>query len=285
MEAAMALVKDILGWFPISVWNLDKNESDKWKLVKDCADTAVVGGSNRHSGLYKKMSVFNPALAARVYLYWSKEGDIIVDPFAGRTTRGMVAVMLGRNYFGYEVVPKVVEMTKANLVEFQSNWKPDEFAKHPGSYVIYQGDGCQLKLTPPGYADLVFTCPPYHQLEKYESCKGQLSDIKDYDIFLHSLLAAGTNCMRVLKPGGFCVWVVADWRLNGQYHCFHGDLIELFAGLGFELWDVVINQLRTPAVQGVGMAAQHYRTIKAHEYVLVWRKPGYTDRSREGDIC
>ena len=62
-------------------------------------------------------------------------------------------------------------------------------------------------------------------------------------------------------------------------------LLKMFGGLGFELWDVVINQLRTPAVQGVGMAAQHYRTIKSHEYILVWRKPGYTDRSRVGEIC
>ena len=42
----------------------------------------------------------------------------MVDPFAGRSTRSMVAVMLGRNYFGYEVVPKVVDLTKANLEQF-----------------------------------------------------------------------------------------------------------------------------------------------------------------------
>ena len=58
----MALVKDILGWLPISVWNLDKNESEKWKAVKDCADPTVLGGTNRHSSLYKKMFVLTPHL-------------------------------------------------------------------------------------------------------------------------------------------------------------------------------------------------------------------------------
>ena len=280
----MALIKDILGWLPISVWNLNKNETDKWKAVKDHADTAILGGTSRHSALYKKMSVFNPALAARIYLYWSKEGSIVVDPFAGRSTRGVMAVMLGRNYFGYEVVPKVVQLTKDNLEEFQKNWQPDEWAKHPGSYVIYQGDGCQLKLSPDSYADLVFTCPPYHQLEKYESVKGQLSDIKDYDIFCHSMQTAAHNSYRVLKPGGFCVWVVADWRMNGVYHSLHNDLMGLFESVGFELWDIIINQLRTPAVQAVGKACELYRTIKAHEFVLVWRKPGYENKRREGEI-
>jgi DNA modification methylase len=275
------LIKDILGWLPTSVWHLQKGESEKWKAVKDHADISILGGSHRHGGLYNKMSMFNPALAARILLYWTNEGDIVVDPFAGRSTRGVVAVMLGRNYFGYDVVAKTVGMTKENVGEFLNSWQPDEWAKHPGSFCMYVGDGCRMQLTPEGYADLVFTCPPYHQLEKYESVPGQLSDIKDYSVFLHSIQACATNCYRVLKPGGFCIWVIADWRKDGRFYPFHNDLISLFGASGFELWDCIINQLNTPAVQGVAMAHARYRTVKAHEYVLVWRKPGYEQVGRE----
>lgn len=278
----MARVRDILGWLPTSVWHLKKGEDDKWLHVQDIADTRIIGGSHRHSGMYSKMSMFNPALAARILLYWSKEGDIVVDPFAGRSTRGTVAVMLGRNYFGYDVVRKTVDMTKASVEGFLDKWEPDDWAKHPGSFCMYTGDGCRMQLTPLEYADLVFTCPPYHQLERYESAPGQLSDIRDYDTFLHSIQACATNCYRVLKPGGFCVWVIADWRHNGRFYPFHNDLINLFGAAGFELWDTVINQLDTPAVQGVAMAHNRYRTVKAHEYVLVWRKPGWEQLERTG---
>lgn len=278
----MPTVKELLGWLPTSIWNLDKNENAKWKVVKDTASPEF--GTSRHSHFYKKLSMFNPALAARVYLYWSKEGDIVVDPFAGRSTRGVIAVMLGRNYFGYEVVPAVVNLTKDNLKQACDNWMPDEWAHHPGSWIIYPGDGCVLKLTPAEHADLVFTCPPYHQLERYEPVKGQLSEIKDYDIFLHSMETAAHNSFRVLKPGAFCIWVVADWRDKGIFHSFHTDMIELFEAAGFHLWDIIINQLRSPAVRGVGMAANQYRTVKVHEYILVWRKPGWTKETKQSDL-
>ena len=61
-------------------------------------------------------------------------------------------------------------------------------------------------------ADLVFTCPPYHNLEKYETAKNQLSECETYEDFMVQIQKCGKNINRVLKPGAFCVWVVGDWR-------------------------------------------------------------------------
>jgi DNA modification methylase len=44
-----------------------------------------------------------------------KEGDIILDPFAGSGTTCVVAKKLGRNYIGIEINPEYVEMAKKRL--------------------------------------------------------------------------------------------------------------------------------------------------------------------------
>jgi hypothetical protein len=45
-------------------------------------------------------------------------------------------------------------------------------------------DRKQLWHSENNFADMILTCPPYWNIEKYESCNGQLSDEKSYDSFL-----------------------------------------------------------------------------------------------------
>ena len=47
-------------------------------------------------------------------------------------------------------------------------------------------------------ADLVFTCPPYHNLEKYETAKNQLSECETYEDFMVQIQKCGKNINRVL---------------------------------------------------------------------------------------
>lgn len=273
----MPTVKEWLGWLPTSVWDLNKQQFPKWDIIKDAATAEA--GRHKHKGLYDKYSFFNPVLAARIISYWSKEDDNVVDPFAGRSTRGIVAMCLGRNYFGFDVSPTAVTNTKENIAIVRKQWEADEWTNKLGSAVLYKGDGCTMSAVPNEFADLVFSCPPYHQQEIYEPGKGQLSQIKDYQVFLNSLKVAALNCNRVLKPGHYAIWVVGDWRQKGTLIPFHRDVLNIFQWAKFELWDIVINRLHTPAVRGVAMAADRNRTVKEHEYVLVWRKsPGQEDK-------
>lgn len=44
------------------------------------------------------------------------EGGVVLDPFNGAGTTGVVALQLGRRYVGIELVPAYVEMTRARIV-------------------------------------------------------------------------------------------------------------------------------------------------------------------------
>ncbi|MCS7152306.1 MAG: DNA methyltransferase [Endomicrobia bacterium] len=54
-------------------------------------------------------------LVEKIILYSSKEGDIILDPFAGSGTVGVCAKKLNRNFICFEIVKEYVELAKYRL--------------------------------------------------------------------------------------------------------------------------------------------------------------------------
>ena len=253
-----------VGWLPLSVIEPPRQTKKIWKnaYLNDGLDEQRRSDDAKYlSGL--GFSEFHAGLTEDVLHYWSVVGSVVVDPFAGRATRAFVTSKLGREYYGYEISPTTV----------------DRVQKHLDSYnidsTIYLDNGCYMKQTPNDFADLVMTCPPYHQLEKYESADNQLSDIKDYETFLGMLEICAVNIKRVLKPGGFLVWVCADWRDGIEFRSFHTDSIRMFKNVGLKYHDIVIMKNKSPfASMQIGKVAAKRYTSKIHEYILIFRKEG-----------
>ena len=66
--------------------------------------------------------------------------------------------------------------------------------------------------------DLLFSCPPYADLEKYSDLPGDISNMNYTDFILtyKSIIRKGVNH---LKKGGYAVFVVGEVRDNkGYYH-------------------------------------------------------------------
>jgi len=257
-------VKDQFGWLPLSVVEPDKASKIKWKdaYLDDGMKEKRRGDDTKYlPGL--GFSEFHAGMTENILMYWSMDNSVVVDPFSGRLTRAFISSKMGRKYYGYDISPTTVKRVKAHLEQ------------HDSDATIYCDDGCKMKQTPDNFVDLVMTCPPYHQLEKYESVDGQLSDIKKYSEFLDMIELCGTNINRVLKPGGFCVWVCGDWRESGKFRNFHSDTIRLFEKAGLITHDIMIMKNISPfaALQAGKVASKRY-TSKVHEYVLVFRKEG-----------
>ena len=261
---AYARVIDQFGFLPVSVFRPEKRP-DWDDAIGDEGDTT---GQTRRSGATKylpglRYSRFHPHLAEVCIRYWSLEGDRIVDPFAGRATRGVIATLLGRHYEGYEISPASQERGHQQIASIDS------------SSLVRLGDGCAMAETTAESADLVFTCPPYHRLERYESVPNQLSDILSYEAFLTRMAEAAANIMRVLKPGRWAVIVVADWRDGRAFRLFHVDLINIMRErVGVDVHDIMVIHNNSPfaPLQAGKVAAKRY-TSKVHEYALVFRKP------------
>jgi DNA modification methylase len=267
-------VKDQFGFLPLSIIKPTKQSKEKWNEAYfddgEIDIRQVNGGYIKSSGGGpQKMSEFHAGVAENIIRYWSLPGAKVVDPFAGRVTRAVVTSRLEREYHGYEITPN----THKRALE--------HFNKLGISPNLYLDDGTKLSHTADEFSDLILTCPPYYNIERYESVDGQLSDSKTYEEFMGMIDVCATNCYRVARPGSFCVWVVADFRdkaLNnerGNLMDFHGDVTQSFKKAGWLYHDIIIMENISPfaALTQYQAACKRY-TPKTHEYILVFRKPG-----------
>jgi len=260
-------VKEKYGYLPTSCREWE-NVPDKWKEIDKKLEIHLKRRSDtcKHlPGL--KFSKFSYGLSNDVIRYWSEKGDTILDPYMGWGIRGAVALVLDREYIGYDI--------SSEMYGVATDFLKKSTVSSLGTYVYetHLEDGIKLASTKDESVDLIFTCPPYYDREKYPGNDvEQLSKIKGYDKFLVKIKESLENCYRVLKPDKFCIWVVGDWRNNGFY-LFHKDVINLAEQNGFKTWDVMIAKLRSPfAYKQAGKCDRMKYTAKTHEYVLVFKK-------------
>ena len=215
------------------------------------------------------LSEFNPTIAKNIISFWSEPKNKILDPFSGRT-RALVSYAMDREYTGYEISKDVVNYMTERFKNLNLLNKKDFNIKIHNSDCLNVCDDYKNEKF-----DLIFSCPPYYNLEKYESCKGQLTDIKNYDDFLTALMIRLLRSWALLKKGGFMCLVVGDFRRKGIYYPFHSDLIQMFDRCNdANLHDIIVIQnipFNIAAFYFGGTKKRKY-TAKSHEYLLVWEK-------------
>lgn len=242
-----------------SVWLFRKNG----KLYSGTKDPIANMKNFRQTG-GKYFSEFNPTIAENIINFWSEDGDIILDPFAGRT-RCFVSAMKKRKYLGFEISKEVHDKIMPLMSVEEYLYKPE----------LFNMDSFNIdKLNIPKI-DFIFSCPPYWKLERYESCDGQLSDIKKYEDFLERYKQIMEKSIDRLKEEKYMCLVVGDFRRNKTYIPFHVDLIKsMEQNKNLKLHDVITIQnlpFNTAAFY-FGARKKHKYTAKAHEYLLVWKK-------------
>lgn len=67
-------------------------------------------------------ATFPPALVAPCITAASAKGDIVLDPFFGSGTVGVVCEDLGRRFLGIELNPEYAQIAKKRLAESKALW-------------------------------------------------------------------------------------------------------------------------------------------------------------------
>lgn len=185
------------------------------------------------------------------------------DPFAGGSVRGVVAEMLGRHYIGIDLSEKQVDANQMNADKLGvcPAWHSDD-SRNMDLYI------------PDGSADLVFSCPPYHNLEKYSNHPLDLSNM-NYADFLTAYEEIIEKACRKLKDNRFAVFVVGDIRdSKGAYRDFVGLTKRLFMDNGLILYNdgVLLEQYGTAPMRAGTVFSARRKTVKVHQNVLIFYK-------------
>ncbi len=148
-----------------------------------------------------------------------------------------------------------------------------------GVPVWVEGDSTHARALAPGSYDLVFTCPPYADLEKYSDDPRDLSNMP-YPRFVQAYRHIIKEACTMLKDNRFAVVVVGEVRdPQGNYRDFVGDTVQAFRDAGLAYYNEIM--LVTPAGSlpvRAGVAFAKSRKIgKSHQQVLVFLKGNWRE--------
>jgi len=236
--------------------------------------TAINSGTDLYRDISKNInydnkdnyvSVFDPALCEIIYRWFCPENGKILDPFAGGSVRGIVANYLGFKYTGIDIRQEQIDSNREQGLDIldvnnQPNW--------------YVGDSNELLDSKwNDDFDLVFSCPPYADLEVYSDLDGDISN-KPYSEFL-SLYESiiGKSC-KLLKKGGYVCFVVGEVRdKNGYYIGFVPDTIRAFEKCGMKFYNeaILLNPVASASMRANGNMKTE-KLVKIHQNVLVFKK-------------
>lgn len=215
-------------------------------------------------------SIFDPVLCEAFYRWFCPQGGKIIDPFAGGSVRGIVAALTGREYTGIDLSARQIEANRANWDEVTHDSIIEGYSVLPPNWI--NGDSTHIKDLAPGEYDLLFTCPPYADLEVYSDKPEDLSN-KSYPEFLalyRQIIAAASS---MLKPNSFAAIVVGDIRNEkGFYQDFVSDTIRAFqdAGMAYYNEAILITSLGSLATRIGRQFANSRKMGKTHQNVLVF---------------
>jgi hypothetical protein len=224
-------------------------------------------------------SIFDPVLCELAYRWFAPQGGLVLDPFAGGSVRGVVASLLGLRYVGIDLRGEQVEANREQGAKLCAK------AKHRPKWVI--GDSRDLAELVPAKArsaDLIFSCPPYADLERYSDDVRDLSTMAYVD-FLAAYRLIIAAAVASLKADRFACFVVGDVRgPSGAYRDFPGDTVQAFRDAGAELYNdaILVTAIGSLPIR-VGKQFVTTRKLgKTHQQVYVFCKG---DARRATEAC
>lgn len=206
-------------------------------------------------------SIFDPVLCELAYRWFSPHGGQVVDPFAGGSVRGIVAGSVGRKYWGCDLRPEQIEANERQAKDIAPAIRP----------VWVCGDSMDALDAAPD-ADLIFSCPPYGDLEKYSSDPRDLSAM-EWETFRYAYRRIILRSIQRLKPNRFACFVVGDFRdAKGFYRNFVGETVAAFEECNARLYNeaVVVTPVGSASMRVTKQFNSGRKLVKTHQNLLVF---------------
>ena len=223
--------------------------------------TNVYGGTSAAPNT----SEFDPVLAELGYLWFNVKGGSILDPFCGGSVRGIMAARTGHKYIGFDIRQEQVDENYKQLapgIADRVKWICDD------STNLLNHTGGELY-------DMIFSCPPYFNLEVYSDNERDLSNMT-WENFCSAYRTIISNAVKALKDDRFAVFVIGDIRdkKTGEYIDFITVTKRAFidAGMKFINDIIYIENIGGSAIRAAGTFNAGRKVVKNHQNVLVFYK-------------
>ncbi|MBM3270838.1 MAG: hypothetical protein FJZ01_24670 [Candidatus Sericytochromatia bacterium] len=230
---------------------------------------------------------FPPEMLERFIGFFTRRGQIVLDPFVGCGSTLVAAHALGRRSVGLELSPRYHAATAARLARLAA--APGE--PLPALHLADARDVASLGIGP---VDYCITSPPYWDMlkrsrgqaistQKRRKARGldtdygadprDLGGVASYEDYLAELASIFGAVESILRPGGYLTVVLQNVRVAG------GEMVPL-------AWDVAARLRETYLLQQETIWCQNQKRLGCwgypstfvsnvhHHYCLTFRKRG-----------
>ena len=222
------------------------------------------------------VSILDPVMSEIVVRWFGKKGGAVFDPFAGDSVFGFVSSSCGMGFYGIELRKEQADLNQKRCSE----------AQLPAKYF------CDSSINMDKYIqddsmDLIFSCPPYADLEVYSDNPLDLSNMP-HETFFEVYRNILQKTFSKLKQNRFAVIVMGEVRgKDGNYIGTIPKTIKIMEDAGYTFYNeiVIINPAGTlPLRAGKSMRASR-KVGKMHQNLMVFLKGNASKASTElGEI-
>lgn len=239
---------------------------------------------------------FPESLVREFVSFFTKRGELVVDPFVGTGSTLVAALETGRSGIGFEIVKKYANISRDRVRDAlaRTNAREQGKANESSWAKIITADSARLSKIwkEKGFpeADYCITSPPYwnqlrksHMRQKSRAEKGldttysddpdEIGNIVDYHDFLRALKIAFGEVYKVLKPKGYLTVITNNVFSDGRMYPLAFDTVATLSEEPFawtpkdeKVWCQDDKTLLPLGVFNAWVGNRH------HQYCLIFRK-------------
>ncbi len=224
-----------------------------------------------------------PQVARNLILRYSREGDVVLDPFVGSGTTLIEAKLLFRSAIGVDVNLDAVMLT---LDRLRFDYRPLDVDEKPRTWIrVFVGDARNLDKIGNESVDLIATHPPYADIIGYsknsDRPEGDLSKVHSVEEFVGEMGKVAGEFFRVLKPGRYCAVLVGDTRRRKHHVPISFRVMQAFLDAGFILKEDIIKLQHNMKVTPLWRkrSAELNFLLLQYEHLFVFRKPEKNEKT------
>ena len=251
----------------------------------------------RNKGKIRHPASFPESLIRDFILFFTKPGQVVVDPFLGTGSTIIAAVETERLSVGFEIVKRYAKVSEERIAEYlgKKYVSGDRFGRSRWAKV-FNVDSRSLSAIwktedyPP--ADYCITSPPYwNQLVRngmrqrprtekgldtvYSTDPNEIGNVNDYHAFLTAMKNIFDEVYKVTKPKGYLTVITNNVFTNGRMYPLAFDTVSTLSQPPFawtpkdeKVWCQDDKTLLPLGVYNAWVGNRH------HQYCLIFRKEG-----------
>jgi hypothetical protein len=252
---------------------------NRWKEYEDIYTDSLWlvdrrDGSGSHTAGY--WGNFIPQIPHQMIRRYTKQGDWVLDTFAGSGTTLIEGQRLGRNTIGIELQDRMVQHAK-QLVAAEPN-------THSVTIDVVHGDSSDMDYTSLLNAygkksvQLVIMHPPYFDIIKFSEDPRDLSNAASVDTFLAMIGKIVDNAAQILDKGRYLVVVIGDKYVKGDLIPLGFQTMNAVIQRGFSLKSIIVKNFEDTSGKRHQKDLWRYRALVGgfyifkHEYIFLFKK-------------